>query len=236
VHQRVADHDLAMLPRSRLSRLFASIASAGLVEEVYMAGMARPRLEHWLKQRFQSIGLKVRDPRPTAAMVLSFLATQGRSTELRFEARQWTHHPRLPRYLGEWNVGIVDDDPVGLLAELALPDILSPIYGTKPGETLFADHFLFSFLAAPQLAKGRSSVISDTALEIALFASACLNLPSVRRRLPSMAWGRCDHPDIGDLVAFESEKWLRANLPRKLFSNPAEALLSEPMQLAQVGE
>ncbi|GBQ24905.1 hypothetical protein AA12717_1925 [Gluconacetobacter sacchari DSM 12717] len=243
VFQLSGDFESSTRQRSRLLRLFQAIVSAGLAEEVYAAAAGEIAIEHWLTQQFNRLkpfGLHwPLSGRPDTSkimpgLILAFLATGVDDIELWPEVvHELFYEPDPWRWFG-WHFSQREDDPVGLLAELAVPAELADDYKAQADAPMSVGQFLFSFLAAPQLAMEKSGKISDLAIEVALFASACLVLPSVQSRLPEHSVYRRETNNRAELVAFEAEKWLRGNMPQKIFSKEAEALLTKRDQMAVV--
>ncbi|NHN90496.1 hypothetical protein [Acetobacter sicerae] len=246
VFQPNGDFESSTRQRSRLLRLFQAIASAGLAEEAYAAAEGNTVIKNWLTQQFDH--LKPFEPywplpesvdtsKIIPSLILAFLATGGGDADLWSEVLHGFFEPDSWRWFGQY-FSQREDDPVGLLAELAVPAELADTYKAQAQAQAQAQadapmsvgQFLFSFLAAPQLAAEKS----DLAIEVALFASACLVLPSVQSRLPDHGIYRCETRHRAELVAFEAEKWLRGNMPQKIFSEVAEVLLTERNQMAVV--
>ncbi len=238
VFQPNSDFESSTRQRSRLLRLFQAIASAGLVEEVYATAEGDTAIEYWLTQQFDHLNFSAlhwiisESPDTSKIMpglILAFLASGGDDAELWPEVLHGFYKPDSWYWFG-WYFNQREDDPVGLLAELAVPAELADAYKAQADAPMSVGQFLFSFLAAPQLAAEKS----DLAIEVALFASACLVLPSVQSRLPEHGVYRRETNNRAKLVAFEAEKWLRGNMPKKIFSTAAEALLTERDQMAVV--
>ncbi|MBB2206445.1 hypothetical protein [Gluconacetobacter takamatsuzukensis] len=237
VFQTNGDFESSTRQRSRLLRLFQAIASAGLAEEAYAAAEGNTVIKNWLTQRFDHLKPfgpywplpeSVDTSKIIPSLILAFLATGG-GADLWPEVLHGFFEPDSWRWFG-WYFSQREDDPVGLLAELAVPAELADAYKAQADAPMSVGQFLFSFLAAPQLAAEKS----DLAIEVALFASACLVLPSVQSRLPDHGIYRRETRHRAALVAFEAEKWLRGNMPQKIFSEVAEALLTERNQMAVV--
>ncbi len=224
-------------------RLFNALGRMGLMRLLSDLSEGRPKTDAWFASEVRRLGYEPlatyidSDPRGVTGLIFLFISHGDLARFHDFVADRRYYKPLYWFGHRDWDLEL-EDDPIGLLGGLDAPVGIAVAFAAQNGKPatgrgaprrtrpVSVAQMLFAYLAAPQLLQSLDKHQRDEALNVILFAAACIALPSVARRFPTSRYWDYHSSVLPSRLAVEADAWIRSNLPRAVFSGEVEQLVS----------